>query len=67
VPIREAQLVGEGDAWVFTGGQVINAHWIKPSLAAPTQYYDAAGQLVRLTPGRTWVALADSGTSTIWP
>jgi Protein of unknown function (DUF3048) C-terminal domain len=67
VNIREAQLVGEGDAWVLTGGQLINARWSKPSLEAPTQYVDAAGQPVRLTPGRTWVALAEPGTATVWP
>jgi len=67
VPIREAQTVGEGDAWVFTGGQVITAHWVKPALEAPTQYLDGAGQPIRLTPGRTWVALAEPGTATLWP
>ncbi|HET9555687.1 MAG TPA: DUF3048 C-terminal domain-containing protein, partial [Actinomycetota bacterium] len=67
VPIREAQTVGQGDAWVLTGGQIIVARWSKPSLEAPTQYLDAAGQPVRLTPGRTWVALAEPGTTTVWP
>jgi Protein of unknown function (DUF3048) N-terminal domain/Protein of unknown function (DUF3048) C-terminal domain len=67
VPIREAQLVGQGDAWVLTGGQMIVARWSKPSLEAPTQYLDAAGQPVKLTPGRTWVALAEPGTATVWP
>ncbi|HET6952734.1 MAG TPA: DUF3048 domain-containing protein [Acidimicrobiales bacterium] len=65
VPIREAQTVGEGDAWVFTGGQIITAHWVKPALETPTQYLDAAGQPIRLTPGRTWVAVAEPGTATI--
>ena len=50
VPIREAQTVGSGDAWIFTGGQLVRASWHKPSLEAP-QYLDAAGQPVRLTPG----------------
>jgi Protein of unknown function (DUF3048) N-terminal domain/Protein of unknown function (DUF3048) C-terminal domain len=67
VPIREAQLVGQGEAWVLTGGQLINAYWSKPSLEAPMQYVDAAGQPVRLTPGRTWVALAEPGTTSVWP
>jgi hypothetical protein len=65
VPIREAQTVGEGEAWVLTGGQLINAHWVKPALEAPTQYLDAAGQPVKLTPGRTWVALPEPGTATV--
>ena len=65
VPIREAQTVGEGEAWVLTGGQLINAHWVKPAPEAPTQYLDAAGQPVKLTPGRTWVALPEPGTATV--
>jgi hypothetical protein len=67
VPIREAQTVGSGDAWIFTGGQLVRASWHKPSLEAPTQYLDAAGQPVRLTPGRTWVALPEPATATLWP
>ncbi len=64
VPIREAQTVGEGDAWVLTGGMLINAHWVKPALEAPTQYLGADGQPIKLTPGRTWVALPEPGTAT---
>jgi hypothetical protein len=67
VNIREAQTVGQGDAWVLTGGQIIVARWSKPSLEAPTQYLDANGQPVKLTPGRTWVALAEPGTTTVLP
>ena len=67
VPIREAQTVGSGEAWVFTGGQLIPGTWNKPALEAPTQYVDAAGQPIKLTPGRTWVALAEPATATVWP
>jgi hypothetical protein len=67
VYIREAQTVGEGEAWVLTGGQIVNARWVKPSIEAPTQYLDAAGAPVRLTPGRTWVALPEPGTTTFLP
>jgi Protein of unknown function (DUF3048) N-terminal domain/Protein of unknown function (DUF3048) C-terminal domain len=66
VPIREAQTVGEGDAWVLTAGMVINAHWVKPALEAPTQYLLADGQPVKLTPGRTWVALPEPGTANVF-
>jgi hypothetical protein len=63
-PIPEAQLVGEGDAWVLTAGGLIPAHWSKPSLEATTTYTDASGQPVLLTPGRTWVALPEPGGAT---
>lgn len=61
VPIREARLVGKGEAWVLTGGHRVLAHWEKPSRNAPTKYVDDAGKPVPLTPGRTWVALAEPG------
>ncbi len=64
--IREAQTVGEGDAWVLTAGMLVNARWVKPALEAPTQYYGPDGQLIKLTPGRTWVALPEPGTATTY-
>lgn len=60
-PIVEAQLVGEGDAWVLTGGRLIEARWSRPTLADVTRYTGADGQPVGLTPGRTWVAIAPPG------
>jgi hypothetical protein len=59
--IPEAQLVGEGEAWVFTAGGVVVGRWHKPSLEAVTTYTDVDGQPIRLTPGRTWVALPMPG------
>jgi hypothetical protein len=63
VPIREAQLVGEGEALVLTGGQAIAARWRKPALGKPTRYLDSAGKPIELTPGRTWVELPEPGTT----
>jgi Protein of unknown function (DUF3048) N-terminal domain/Protein of unknown function (DUF3048) C-terminal domain len=67
VPIREAQTVGEGEALVLTGGVAYTARWVKPAANAPTQFLDAAGAPIRLTPGRTWVELPEPGTTTIVP
>ncbi len=53
----EGQLVGTGDAWVFSNGQVIKGRWSKANTAAVTQYTTAAGAPIALTPGRTWVEL----------
>jgi hypothetical protein len=66
-PVPEAQVVGEGDAWVLTGGHLIPARWSKPSPEEVTRYIDAGGADVRLTPGRTWVELAPPGSSTHTP
>lgn len=61
VPIPEAQMVGEGDAWVLTQGGLIVARWHKPSLDAVATYTDVDGNPISLTPGRTWVALPPPG------
>jgi hypothetical protein len=60
-PVPEAEVVGEGDAWVLTGGQLIPGRWSKPSAEAVTRYLDGTGADIRLTPGRTWVELAPPG------
>jgi len=59
--VPEAQVVGEGDAWVLTGGQLIPGRWSKPSADAVTRYLDSTGADIRLTPGRTWLELAPPG------
>jgi hypothetical protein len=59
----EAQLVGSGNAVVFTGGHRIDGRWIRPDRLKPAQFVDAAGAPIRLTPGQTWVELAPTGTA----
>jgi hypothetical protein len=63
--VPEAELVGEGEAWVFTDGKVVKGKWRRPTPEAVTQYVDAAGTPIRLTPGTTWVELPRPGTATI--
>ena len=62
-PIPMAQLIGQGDAVIFSGGAMIKAHWSKPSATAVTQYTDAAGAPIGLAPGQTWIELAPLGTA----
>ena len=59
--VDEAELVGQGDAWVFTEGKVVKGRWAKASAGAVTAYTDAAGAPVALTPGTTWVELTPTG------
>ncbi|HET9600767.1 MAG TPA: DUF3048 domain-containing protein [Acidimicrobiales bacterium] len=61
----EAVTVGEGDAWVFTDGKLIFAHWSRPDASRPAVFTDAGGQPVLLTPGRTWIELAEAGVSAV--
>ncbi len=62
-PVPMAQLIGQGQALIFTGGTVIKATWSKPVATAVTQFTDAAGAPVKLTPGQTWVELAPKSTT----
>jgi len=61
--IPKGQTVGSGNAVVITAGMVIQAHWAKAASTSPTQFTDSAGQPIQLTPGRTWIELAPSGTT----
>lgn len=55
--VYEADLVGEGAAWLLTDGKVIEGRWSKSSAEAVTQFTDGSGTPLELTPGRTWVEL----------
>src|SRR5581483_11240277 len=63
--IPVGQLVGQGPVWVLTAGNLVEGTWSKPSPEAVTQYTDAAGAPIALTPGRTWVSLVPTDGATI--
>ncbi len=65
--VPEAELVGEGEVLVLTGGRMVKGRWSKPAPEAVTAYTDAAGAPIRLTPGRTWVELVPVGMLTVSP
>ncbi|HYH49930.1 MAG TPA: DUF3048 domain-containing protein [Acidimicrobiia bacterium] len=60
--VVESIVVGSGDAWILSNGRITKGRWSKSSESAPTKYTDAAGNPVKLTPGRTWVHFAPVGT-----
>ena len=51
------QTVGNGDAWFFSNGQLVEGKWSRTDKTQPIQYTDVNGQPIRLTPGKTWVEL----------
>ncbi len=57
----EGQLIGSGDVWVFSNGQLVRGRWYKPDAVTPTVFVDALGAPIRLQPGRTWVELLPTG------
>jgi hypothetical protein len=50
-------LIGSGPAQVFRNGVVVNGTWRRPTLNQQTQFVDAHGNVIPLTPGPTWVEL----------
>ncbi|HUP69775.1 MAG TPA: DUF3048 domain-containing protein [Acidimicrobiales bacterium] len=62
--VPEGQLIGEGEAWVLSDGKIVKGKWAKASPTEVTRFTDAAGAPIPLTPGRTWVELAQPGTAT---
>ena len=62
-PIVEAQLVGEGDAWVLSAGRLTQARWSRPTIGDVTTYTGPDGEPVLLTPGPTWIAIAPPGSA----
>jgi hypothetical protein len=60
-----AQLVGEGDVWIFADGKMQAGRWTRPNLESVTSFVDAAGQPLALTPGRTWVELVPIGSGAL--
>jgi hypothetical protein len=61
----EAVTTGVGDAWVLSGGQVVQGRWARAAEGAAIQYLDTAGNPIPLSPGRTWIALPRPGSGTL--
>ena len=55
-----AQLTGSGPAEVFSAGRVQRGTWSRQSLSTRIVYKNDAGKIIALTPGQTWVELADT-------
>ena len=55
----EAQTTGVGPVWVFSGGEVIYGTWHRETPDEPFTFRDEADNPVALTPGNTWMELAE--------
>ena len=58
----EGELIGEGEAWVFSDNKLLRGKWVKPNAETPTQFLNSFGVPIALTPGRTWVELLPTGS-----
>lgn len=55
--VPTAQVTGEGEVWVFSQGTVTVGTWRKADGPSITEYLDADGKPIKLTPGRTWISM----------
>jgi hypothetical protein len=58
----EAQTVGSGKVYVFTGGRRIDGSWHRAAATDPIELFDHQGKPIALTRGQTFVELAPPGT-----
>jgi hypothetical protein len=60
----DAQSVGTGEAWVFTGGNVVHGTWTRAARTDPFTLTDDDGHPIELTPGRAFIELPRDGGTT---
>jgi hypothetical protein len=58
--------IGEGQAYVFLDGRMIDAVWSKASPEDRTRYRDRNGDEVQFNRGPTWIALIPTGSPYSW-
>lgn len=56
-PSPEVEALGQGTAYVFRGGRVIEGTWERGSVDDVTRFLDAEGNEIALAPGTTWIHL----------
>ena len=61
----EPKLTGNGEAWIFTNGLIVQGSWERLSERDLTVFRSSNGSVVGLTPGRTWIALARANSATL--
>ena len=56
------EVLGSGEAWIFTAGVLAKGSWSKPSPEAVTAFTDTAGKPIVLPAGQTWIHLVEPGS-----
>jgi hypothetical protein len=63
----EAVTTGSGAVWVLMDGKIVEGTWTRADSSSPWTLTDAAGNPIKLTPGRTWVELVRDGQAALVP
>ena len=61
----EAVTVGSGEAWIFSDGKLVKGTWDRPDASVPATFADADDNPIKITPGRTWIELAEAGDTEV--
>ena len=56
---------GDGEAWVLTGGNLVHGTWQRDDRLEPFTLLDDDGEVIALTPGRTFVMLPRDGDNVV--
>ena len=55
-----SQTVGSGTAILLRDGKYLNLNWVRDEGGQYTKWFDKQGERMKITPGKTWVFLADT-------
>jgi hypothetical protein len=55
-----SQTVGRGTAVLLRDGKYLNLNWQRDEATQYTNWFDKEGERMKITPGKTWVFLADT-------
>lgn len=58
--------IGEGRAFIFIDGRMLDAVWTKGTPEERTRFWDQGGTEIQFNRGRTWVALLPAGSPYSW-
>jgi hypothetical protein len=58
----DMELVGEGPAYFFLDGKVVEGKWQKRGLTSPTIFLDQQGNKVTFNEGQTWIQVVPTGS-----
>jgi hypothetical protein len=64
-PARAVETVGEGRAWIFADGRVVEAEWSRPGPDDPFVLTTGEGP-VGVPPGKAWLAFIPEGSTPSW-
>jgi hypothetical protein len=57
----DADLIGKGDGYIISGGKSVKVTWSRKDLKSQTIFKDVNGNVVPLSPGKTWWHVFDQG------